>query len=696
MKRAKEGTGNLKSETSVQGDGIRTSDFWSLLSDFCSVRCPLRLGALGVLVFGLLAASAAVWSTSGYDGFVSEKSELKNLSVSPDGIVTLAPRLTELASLDDAVVWSLAEGSGRLYAGTGHDGRVYLLEKGSKPRELFSSEGIEVLCLTTDRKGNAYFATTPGGDIYRIAPGSGPKKLCSTEADYVFALLPGPAGELYCATGQHGKLYRITATGRAQEIFSAAQSHLTSLAWLVEGKELLVGTSPDGIIYRLRLPVADPQSPIPNSSVSVLYDTPLDEIRALEVRSSRSRVENPLVLLAANPGENQDSSSPVVFCCDTAGILRWQWECPESTVLDILPFAHLHSASLLVSTGSNGRLFTLDSLGRASLLQKTEALRITSLAQGADRIWLGTASTAKVYSLDRQLASDGTLVSESYDCAGPAQFGRLFFRAEVPAGSSLSFDTRSGNSEQPDSTWSDWQPAADNLRSPRGRFIQWRARFSSTFPTATARLEQVDLSFRIPNRPPLAKKLEVPVVSPDDAREGKPSPVRNITWEVQDPDSDSLSCELQYSDASSNRWRTLAKDLSGSGRELDTRTLPDGWCRFRLIVSDRLSVPPGEAATAEIVSRPVLIDNTPPRISGLSLSSGTLAFTASDETSTIAACRYSVNSGTWQSLAPADAIFDSSAESFRVSLSLPPGENTVSVWAADACGNTTVSAVSLR
>ena len=47
----------------------------------------------------------------------------------------------------------------------------------------------------------------------------------------------------------------------------------------------------------------------------------------------------------------------------------------------------------------------------------------------------------------------------------------------LPPGSAVNVETRTGNSEEPDDTWSDWVPAAADaaISSPAARFLQWRA-----------------------------------------------------------------------------------------------------------------------------------------------------------------------------------------------------------------------------
>ncbi|MEO0082680.1 MAG: hypothetical protein ABIL25_10415, partial [candidate division WOR-3 bacterium] len=518
-----------------------------------------------------MCSHAAVWTTSGYTGFVPEKPELENVSVSPDGIVTLAPRSVEKATLDESSVWAITEAPGRrVYVGTGNCGRVYLLQPGANPRVVFDADAGQVLCLTTDRQGNVYFVTSPGGIVYRMAPTGNPVQLCSTGEEYVFDILSGPSGELYCATGINGRLYHIPPSGKPEVVFVAAQAHLTALAWLVEGKELLVGTSPGGIVYRLQF---QPGKARPEASV--LYDTPKDEVRALAVAGSG------LVAIAANPDEAGESAAGV-FCVTTDGALRWNWTCPESTVFDLL----YRSGHLLVATGTNGIIFELDSLGHAALLRKVPAQSVVCLEPGAEAVLCGTIGPCHVYALGQDFASEGYIIAGPHDCAGPARFGRLSVRSTVPAGTALLFDTRSGDAEEPDSTWTEWQETSEFVRSPSGRFVQWRARLYSNFPALTPRLQQIDLYYCIPNRPPLITKFDVTVVNLADARAGKADPVRSLSWELSDPDSDSLALEVLFSrDDYTGRWQTLAKDLAGTGYELDTRMLPDGWCRFKLVAS---------------------------------------------------------------------------------------------------------------
>ena len=79
------------------------------------------------------------------------------------------------------------------------------------------------------------------------------------DATTVWDLLPDGDGVL-AATGDGGMLYRIDASGKASEVAHVLQPEITSLGRDGKGNVLL-GTSPDGVVYRLEggraVPLAD-------------------------------------------------------------------------------------------------------------------------------------------------------------------------------------------------------------------------------------------------------------------------------------------------------------------------------------------------------------------------------------------------------------------------------------------------------
>jgi hypothetical protein len=639
--------------------------------------------------------------------------------------VTLAPALVAKALDDAAAVWqTTTDRSGNVYVATGNQGRLYRIRttpspvlRPSSPEVVFDSGAGEILALTSDASGTVYFGTTPDAKVYRIRPGGKPELLCATGESYIFSLLAAPISTststststfLFAATGERGKLLRIGPEGKATEIFTAGQAHLTTLTWLIPGKELLVGTSPDGIVYRLSF-TASAVRP----EVSVLYDTPLNEVKALAADAAGR------VYIGANAGDDTDSDSARagVFMIDRFGIRRWFWPAPDSMVfgLAFVPFStstststSASSSSLLVATGKKGMVYELDTLGRASVryrLKETQAICLTPLASG---LRLGTGNPGKLYEAGAAYADSGFITSAPHDCANPALFGTLSFRANVPAGTGLTFETRSGNSEKPDSTWSPWSSAAPQVASPSRRYIQWRCRFRTAFPNLTPELRRVDVYYRSANLAPVIKKLEIAQPSLDDAVKGVNKPSRQATWEATDSDSDSLSFELFFRGESETSWQRIGRDVTDNRFDLDTRSLPDGWYELRLVAGDKPTEPAGAALTAEKVSRPFLVDNTAPTVSGLKAGTpnpktglARVSFSAKDALSPIAAARVSVNAGDWVTLEPQDHVFDSGTETFSADVRLPSSvvgtpSFVVSVWVADAQGNVGAARTSVR
>ena len=697
--RSNKDKGQSKTAREQVGTELRTSFFplalsfrlttSSVVSSPCFVLCTLS--------FALSLCLGSVWTTDGTDSLLAQldRIEFENVSIHRAGTVTLAPALTAMALDDETAVWQTAtDRNGNVYVATGNQGRLYRINRGGTPERVFDSGTGEILALTADASGTVYFGTTPEAKVYRIRPGGKPELLCSTGETYVFSLLAGPDQNLYCATGEHGRLLHITPAGKATELFTARQAHLTVLTWLVPGKELLVGTSPDGIVYRLSFTGSSDRP-----DVSVLYDTPLNEVRAVAAD------ETGRVYIGANAGDDNDSDSTraAVYFIDQSGVRRWLWPAPDSTVFGLTLADSPGPSRLLVATGNKGMVYELDTLGRVSVryrLKETQALCLAPLRGG---IRLGTGNPGKLYETGSTYADSGYVTSVSHDCVNPARFGTLSSRATIPAGTSLGFETRSGNSDKPDSTWSQWAEAKPAITSPPRRFIQWRCRFSTSFPNLTPELRRVEVYYRPANLAPAIKKLEIPEPSLEDARKGVNKPSRPVTWEAADPDSDSLAFELFFRDETQTSWQRIGHEITDSRFELDTRTLPDGWYELKLVASDQPAQPAGAALSAEQASRPFLVDNTAPLISGLNTGTperGTglcrISFSVQDALSPVAAARVSVNAGDWQALEPEDHIFDSGAEHFTAEVKLSPGENAVGVWVADAQGNVAAARTTAR
>ena len=174
-----------------------------------------------------------------------------------------------------------------------------------------------------------------------------------------------------------------------------------------------------------------------------------------------------------------------------------------------------------------------------------------------------------------------------------------------------------------------------------------------------------------------------------------------IAWQADDPDNDKLVYQVDFRGEGEDGWTVLRRDLHDSSVAIDGDSLADGRYYFRVTASDRESNPPGKAKEAELVSAPVLIDNTPPTIhlqsSARSGSTADVAFDAQDAASPLRRAEWSIDAGPWMAVAPVDGILDSRTEQFRLhATGIPAGEHMLVLRVADSGGNTGLAKVVLH
>lgn len=403
------------------------------------------------------------------------------------------------------------------------------------------------------------------------------------------------------------------------------------------------------------------------------------------------------------------------------------------------PDAPAGASRLLVATGNEGQLYRIDPAAEETLIiADLEPQQIPAILVTPDRqVLLGTANAATVARLEKGYAGTGTYTSPVLDAAQISLWGKLHLTAHVPAGTTLTVQTRSGNVQDPDNAaWSVWSggdvlkpdpkavplaPRELNVGSPPARFLQYRllmAGNGSDTPVA----DKVELTYVLPNIKPVISAVRATYAAGRGpgagaragvgvARPGAPgagaaavteAPTSlTLEWDATDPNTDQLKFTLEYQAAGSEKWLPLAKDLEQPPFEWSVRRVPDGRYVVRVTASDAPDNTPSMAKTASRVSDPVLIDNTPPVLSELKTAAqpGGASFTAriTDALSTVQTVHYAVDSTEdWQPVLPDDLIFDSTKESISVKISdLEPGPHVVTLRAVDAQGNATYQALQI-
>ncbi len=406
----------------------------------------------------------------------------------------------------------------------------------------------------------------------------------------------------------------------------------------------------------------------------------------------------------------------------------------------------------MVGTGNEGRVFLVGQNKTSSLLLSVEADQVTAVQMAANgQTFLATSNPAKLYRLNRGRLTEGVYQSPTKDTETVSSWGRIRWEARVPTETSVRLQTRSGNSAEPDNTWSDWSQAytgagGEQIRSPRGRFFQWRAVLNSTGET-TPELLNVTAVYLQQNLPPEVsditihppgKSFQKPIVTtgqvellgmdgtlsdgtdPSNGNGNQAQPaaplvnltamsrpmyrkgIQTVTWKATDPNHDELSFEVHYRAEGETLWRVLREDLTSPVIAWDTVAMPDGRYALKIVASDSPSNPADTARTGERASKSFEVDNTPPRVEGLAISPYTnghqVTFTARDDISPVRSVEYAVNSGSWNVIFPVDGIADSTEESFDFQLEgyNDGGVYTLVVKLTDSLENTATARAELR
>src|SRR5438876_6907796 len=147
-----------------------------------------------VLVAGLLAAIGAILRASGPTFWVvgTTGELLKGTSdgvlVDRNGTLTAGPKLTNALTSAPAQIWSLAAApDGTLWAGTGGDGRLIRIRPGQREETVFDADENNVFAIVVSGT-RVYAATGPDGKVY-VIDGNTPARVFFDPAEkYIWAL----------------------------------------------------------------------------------------------------------------------------------------------------------------------------------------------------------------------------------------------------------------------------------------------------------------------------------------------------------------------------------------------------------------------------------------------------------------------------------------------------------------------------
>ena len=171
-------------------------------------------------------------------------------------------------------------------------------------------------------------------------------------------------------------------------------------------------------------------------------------------------------------------------------------------------------------------------------------------------------------------------------------------------------------------------------------------------------------------------------------------------WSASDPNGDAMVYTVEIRGTGETEWKLLKDKVAEKYLSWDSTAFPDGEYRVRVTASDAPGNPPSEALTSQMVGSPFWIDNTPPKITGLSATRAggklQVKWHAADALNQLVKAEYSVDGSDWMVAAPVTRLSDALELDYELTLEAGAGEHTVAVRVEDDYGNVGVEKVVVR
>ena len=691
------------------------------------------------------SSEPSVWSVNSRAEVL--RGDARGVSIDQNGNITLAPKLTEVFKTEQSYIWSsAADASGNVYLGTGGDGKIFKVDATGKGALFSDLAEMNVTSLAIGKAGEIFAATSPDGKVYRVDASGKAEIYFAPKDKYIWSLAVLSDGSLAVGTGDGGKIYKVKAANATPEsslLFDTSETHIISLATDKQGN-LYAGTDSNGLVMRFG----------PDGKPFGMLDSPLREIHSLSIgpdgsvyvlalgeSASAPKPADGAAAPAATP-ENKTVSvdKPNPANPDGPPKSRYDLTGAKSAVYRILPdgstdiiwasttvtgfslYAHQTGNGVLVGTSDKGRVYNIGNDGRETLVLQTDANQISTINAAGLNLIATSSNQGSLFRFGPDTVAEGTYDSSVLDVKTTATWGRIWWRS----GGSVSIQTRSGNTEKPDETWSGWSttladPRGGQVASPRARYFQWRAVLKSSASPAV--LNEVNLAFIGRNIAPEVLSIQVlptnvglvanpPVqIDPnielsglDPATFGVPNvnvPPRRVyqrgatslQWTAEDRNGDKLIYDVYYKEVGEADFKLLRGDLSDNFIAIDGQSLADGRYIFKIVVRDTLSNPASLALSGEKLTEPIDIDNTAPVVTAfgtpqVSGDKARVTFDASDAASYLTRAEYSVNGSDWLPVYADDGISDSPKERYTIEIPVKnPGEYAVTIRVFDVNGN---------
>ena len=517
-------------------------------------------------------------------------------------------------------------------------------------------------------------------------------------------------------TEPSGLVIRISPAGQGFVLHQANRREITAVA-----------VAKDGTIYAAGVGNKSPGSSTPSPQISI----PAAVVTAAPAAMAHLTSAAGSVM----PSAPSISGGSELYKIETDNFTRKIWSNAQDVVYAIAFDAQGHP---ILGTGNKGKIYSIDSDIRFTLLINALPTQITSLLSGAkNKLYAATGNIGNVYQIGPELEKQGTYESDPYDVGFFSYWGRLESKGETEDGK-VAFETRSGNLDRPHKNWSPWEPlVVGRVPSPAARFLQYRATLSLGASSKSPEMTEADIAYLSKNIAPTLEEVEVtpanykfpqpstllvslnqPLTLPPLGQHRRLSPPVAIDsqssatlqyakgqmgarWAVTDANSDELIFKVEIRGAGEAEWKLLRDKVKERFLTFDSTAFPDGRYKLRVTASDAPGNPPGQALSNQLESASFLIDNTQPQITGLTASRTgaqvSVHWRAKDALSVIDKAEYSVDGKEWLAIQPTTRLTDSREHDYVLTLDgMAPGEHTIAVRVSDEFDNQTVEKMVTR
>ncbi|MEE8408030.1 MAG: fibronectin type III domain-containing protein [Myxococcota bacterium] len=696
-----------------------------------------RFAALVVLLLSTSSARAEgprFFNLEGFGEFLDGNPE--STAITEDGVITLPP-VTRERFTDAAATFSAATARGEVViVARIDDGQVVAIDRAGKTKTLFEAEETLVTALLAVGR-DLYVATAEPAMIHRVDSSGTSSSFHVPDAAYIWGMVEGPNGSIFAVTGEPGTVIRIDKKGNGAVIFAPEQEHLRSITY-DKSLGIFVGGGERGVLYRSAN----------GKTFLALHDTSHTEITDIVVVGNYVYVAGvtgaeALVSEQSNekvPGKGK-SSVEVRSQLVRVGMDGSAEVIAGSNDEAIFGLGVDDKQRVLVATGASGRddprgrIYAVEPAKRLiSMIYQAASRRLTHLIQ-LPRGALAAigADGGRIIHLAGGYARQGEFLSLPFDTGINSHFGVAQVFGFWPKGTKVTVAARSGQTAEPDDSWSPWSKeiSATTVARPsipNGRHVQLRLTLSSQ-GNNTPEVHRVRLAYLRQNLPPFvrevvalkkglallpmqrdapkSKTISLSDKAPEDSQvseKSKKKPKKRrarqverrgaltVKWVAEDPNGDDLRFNLSYRSLGQREWQTMKEKLKDPFYTINSAQLPDGHYQFRVHVTDSPSNPDGFELSDSRDSRSILVDNTAPSIDPLDITVRgrrvVVRTVVADAVGPIIRAEYSFDGKSFRPMVPDDGILDDAGETFTVRLSdVEPGPHSVTVRVADEAEN---------